>query len=376
MKTRAILHVDMDAFYASVEERDHPELQGKPVIVGGIGGRGVVAAANYVVRGFGVRSAMPIREALRRCPQAICIAPRISHYAKISAEVFEIFREATPLVEGLSLDEAFLDVTASERLLGGGAAIAALIRRRIRAKTGLAASVGIAPNKLLAKIASDLAKPDGTVHDRCLESARSARSAARRAALRYRPKNAAARPCGGYPQLCRSAPRRRGRTVARIRQARQHDARACARHRRAAGVRRARGAIGECRGDVPDRRSRRAPAARGIDAPRGSHREPIARARTARRHGHGQDPPRRLQDLYAAAGARTRDAKHGRFRQRRLGAARRMAARPPDPPCDCSGSASAICSHRAQADLFVEHTQAIPSRRGDRRYSGRFGSAW
>lgn len=161
MKTRAILHVDMDAFYASVEERDHPELQGKPVIVGGIGGRGVVAAANYVVRGFGVRSAMPVREALRRCPQAICIAPRISHYAKISAEVFEIFREATPLVEGLSLDEAFLDVTASERLLGGGAAIAALIRRRIRAKTGLAASVGIAPNKLLAKIASDLAKPDG-----------------------------------------------------------------------------------------------------------------------------------------------------------------------------------------------------------------------
>ncbi len=161
MKVRAILHVDMDAFYASVEERDRPELKGKPVIVGGIDGRGVVAAANYVVRGFGVRSAMPMREALRRCPQAVCIRPRMALYAKVSAEVFEIFRAATPIVEGLSLDEAFLDVTASERLLGGAAAIAVDIRRRIRADTGLAASVGIAPNKLLAKIASDLAKPDG-----------------------------------------------------------------------------------------------------------------------------------------------------------------------------------------------------------------------
>jgi DNA polymerase IV len=161
VKSRAILHVDMDAFYASVEERDRPELKGKPVIVGGTSGRGVVAAANYVVRGYGVRSALPMREALRRCPQAICIRPRMALYAKISEQVFEIFREATPLVEGLSLDEAFLDVTASERLLGDPAAIAVEIRQRIRAATGLAASVGIAPNKLLAKIASDLAKPDG-----------------------------------------------------------------------------------------------------------------------------------------------------------------------------------------------------------------------
>ncbi|MGA2707597.1 MAG: DNA polymerase IV [Steroidobacteraceae bacterium] len=161
MKSRAILHVDMDAFYASVEERDHPELRGKPLIVGGIDGRGVVAAANYVVRGFGVRSAMPIGEAMRRCPQAICVRPRMALYQKVSAEIFEIFHEATPLVEGLSLDEAFLDVSASERLLGGAATIAVEIRRRIRGKTGLAASVGVAPNKLLAKIASDLAKPDG-----------------------------------------------------------------------------------------------------------------------------------------------------------------------------------------------------------------------
>jgi len=158
---RTIVHVDMDAFYASVEERDRPELKGKPLIVGGTGGRGVVAAANYAVRRFGVRSAMPMREALRRCPEAICIRPRMARYQEVSAEVFEIFRFFTPLVEGLSLDEAFLDITASQLLRGNPEVIGNEIRRRIRAATQLTASVGIAPNKLLAKIASDLNKPDG-----------------------------------------------------------------------------------------------------------------------------------------------------------------------------------------------------------------------
>jgi DNA polymerase IV len=158
---RAILHVDMDAFYASVEEQDRPELKGTPLIVGGTGGRGVVAAASYAVRRFGVRSAMPMREALRRCPQASVVPPRMQRYQEISAKVFAIFRDFTPLVEGLSLDEAFLDVTGSERLLGTPDSIGAEIRRRIARRTGLTASVGIAPNKLLAKIASDLHKPDG-----------------------------------------------------------------------------------------------------------------------------------------------------------------------------------------------------------------------
>ena len=158
---RTILHVDMDAFYASVEERDRPELKGKPLIVGGTTGRGVVAAASYAVRPFGVRSAMPMREALKRCPHAICVAPRMARYKEVSAQVFAIFHEFTPLVEGLSLDEAFLDVTGSERLFGEPAVIGAEIRRRIRAVTELTASVGIAPNKSLAKIASDLNKPDG-----------------------------------------------------------------------------------------------------------------------------------------------------------------------------------------------------------------------
>lgn len=158
---RTILHVDMDAFYAAVEERDNPELRGRPVIVGGTGGRGVVAAANYAVRRFGVHSAMPMGEALRRCPHAICIPPRMARYREASSRVFQIFREFTPLVEGLSLDEAFLDVTASRRLLGDGETIAAAVRHRIAASTALTASVGIAPNKLLAKIASDLNKPDG-----------------------------------------------------------------------------------------------------------------------------------------------------------------------------------------------------------------------
>jgi DNA polymerase-4 len=158
---RAILHIDMDAFYASVEEQDRPELKGKPLIVGGTSGRGVVAAANYAVRRFGVRSAMPMREALRRCPEAVCVHPRMARYREVSEQVFAIFREFTPLVEGLSLDEAFLDVTSSQQLLGSAESIGSEIRRRIRTRTGLTASVGIAPNKLLAKIASDLNKPDG-----------------------------------------------------------------------------------------------------------------------------------------------------------------------------------------------------------------------
>jgi DNA polymerase IV len=158
---RAILHVDMDAFYASVEQRDRPELRGQPLIVGGTSNRGVVAAASYEVRKFGVRSAMPIREALRRCPHAICVRPRMAVYREVSHQVFAIFHEYTPVVEGLSLDEAFLDVTASLALKGDAVTIARAIKDQIRAKTQLAASVGVAPNKLVAKIASDLEKPDG-----------------------------------------------------------------------------------------------------------------------------------------------------------------------------------------------------------------------
>ena len=164
---RAILHVDMDAFYASVEQRDDPRLRGQPVIVGGTSNRGVVAAASYEVRKFGVRSAMPIREALSRCPHAICVQPRMSVYRDVSHAVFAIFHEYTPIVEGLSLDEAFLDVTASLALKGDPITIARGIKDKIRAVTQLGASVGVAPNKLVAKIASDLEKPDGltVVHD-------------------------------------------------------------------------------------------------------------------------------------------------------------------------------------------------------------------
>jgi DNA polymerase-4 len=161
LKPRAVLHVDMDAFYASVEERDNPSLAGQPLIVGGAGKRSVVAAASYAVRKFGVHSAMPMATALRLCPQAVCIAPRMRRYQEVSARIFEVFHEITPLVQGLSLDEAFLDVTASQNLFGDPVTIARLIKQRIRERTGLSASVGVASNKLVAKISSDLAKPDG-----------------------------------------------------------------------------------------------------------------------------------------------------------------------------------------------------------------------
>jgi DNA polymerase IV len=160
---RAILHVDMDAFYASVEQLDNPELRGKPVIVGGSSNRGVVAAASYEVRKFGVHSAMPTRQAMQLCPHAICVRPRFERYKEASSVVFKVFHEFTPIVEGLSLDEAFLDVTASQAAFGSAATIAVEIKRRIHERTGLTASVGVAPNKLVAKIASDLRKPDGLV---------------------------------------------------------------------------------------------------------------------------------------------------------------------------------------------------------------------
>jgi len=158
---RSILHVDMDAFYASVEQRDNPDLRGKPVVVGGSSNRGVVAAASYEVRKFGVRSAMSMADARRRCPDLIRVQPRMSHYQAVSTRIFEVFREFTPLVEGLSLDEAFLDVTACRSLHGTSIEIAKKIKQTIRSRTNLNASVGVAENKLVAKIASDLDKPDG-----------------------------------------------------------------------------------------------------------------------------------------------------------------------------------------------------------------------
>ena len=151
----------MDAFYASVEQHDDPTLVGKPLIVGGVAGRGVVAAASYEVRKYGVHSAMPMSTALRLCPHAVCVRPRMQRYKAVSDQVFSVFHEVTPLVQGLSLDEAFLDVTASQELFGDSVAIARRIKARIQELTGLTASVGVATNKLVAKIASDLNKPDG-----------------------------------------------------------------------------------------------------------------------------------------------------------------------------------------------------------------------
>jgi len=159
-----ILHVDMDAFYASVEMRDRPELRGKPVIVGGTAeGRGVVAAASYEARRFGVHSAMPAGRALKLCPQAIVIKPRMGRYAEVSEQIHEILQRYTPQIEPLSLDEAFLDVAGSLSLFGPADEIARRIKGDIRNELQLVASVGVAPNKFLAKLASDLKKPDALV---------------------------------------------------------------------------------------------------------------------------------------------------------------------------------------------------------------------
>ncbi len=160
-----ILHVDMDAFYAAVEQRDRPELRGRPVIVGGLAsGRGVVCAASYEARKFGVHSAMPAATARRLCPEGVFVAPRMETYAAVSYQIREIFHRYTPLVEPLSLDEAFLDVTGSQQLFGSAERIGHRIKQDIRQELSLVASVGVAPNKFLAKIASDLEKPDAFVY--------------------------------------------------------------------------------------------------------------------------------------------------------------------------------------------------------------------
>lgn len=161
MPATTILHVDLDAFYAAVEQRDDPALRGKPVLVGGSARRGVVASCSYEARRFGIHSAMPMAEALRRCPRAIVVRHRMDRYAAASRGFFAILGDYSPEVEGLSLDEAFLDVTASERLLGDGPTIARAIKQRVTAELALVASVGVAPIKLAAKIASDIDKPDG-----------------------------------------------------------------------------------------------------------------------------------------------------------------------------------------------------------------------
>lgn len=158
---RVILHADMDAFFAAIEQRDRPELRGRPVIVGGPGPRGVVATASYEARSFGVGSAMPMSVARRRCPEGIIVPPRFDAYAAASRKVREVFDRFSPLVEPLSIDEAFLDLTGTRSLLGAPADVARRIREEVREATGLAVSVGVAPCKYVAKVASDIAKPDG-----------------------------------------------------------------------------------------------------------------------------------------------------------------------------------------------------------------------
>lgn len=160
---RWIVHIDMDAYFASVEQRDHPAYQNKPVIIGGLSGRGVVATASYEARKYGIKSAMSMIEARRRCPNGIYLLPNIAKYAQVSSEILQIFKAYSPIVEPLSMDEAFLDVTGMETLYPDISAIPRQIKERIKRELNLTASAGLAPNKFLAKLASDLEKPNGLV---------------------------------------------------------------------------------------------------------------------------------------------------------------------------------------------------------------------
>ena len=160
---RIILHIDMDAFFASVEQRDHEEYRGKPVIVGGLGPRGVVSTASYEARKYGVHSAQAMAIARRRCPDAIFLHPDHARYSAVSRQIFSILARFSPLIEQLSIDEGFLDLTGMERLMEDPRAYGEEIKRAVREETGLTASVGVAPNKFLAKLASDMEKPDGLV---------------------------------------------------------------------------------------------------------------------------------------------------------------------------------------------------------------------
>ncbi len=161
MAGRAILHADLDAFFASVEQMDHPQWRGRPVLVGGSGPRAVVAAASYEARRFGCRSAMAMRTARGLCPDAVIARPRMARYAELSRRFMAILGEHSPLVQALSIDEAFVDVTGTERIFGGPVQVAESIRARVRREVGVTCSVGVAPTMLVAKIASDMRKPDG-----------------------------------------------------------------------------------------------------------------------------------------------------------------------------------------------------------------------
>ncbi|MES9903804.1 MAG: DNA polymerase IV, partial [Sedimenticola sp.] len=161
-RQRWIMHIDMDAFFASVEQRDHPEYRGRPVVIGAQPGRrGVVSTCSYEARRFGIHSAMPISEAYRRCPNAVYLSPSMTSYSEVSRQVMEVLRGISPVVEQASVDEAYVDITGLKRLFGAPREIGELVRREVRAALNLTCSVGIGPNRLIAKLASDFNKPDG-----------------------------------------------------------------------------------------------------------------------------------------------------------------------------------------------------------------------
>jgi len=315
--SRTIIHVDMDAFYASIEQRDDPSLARKPVIVGGVSGkRGVVSAASYEARRFGVHSAMPVSRARRLCPDGAFISGNMKKYVAVSKELRGILSSYTPLVEPLSLDEAFLDVTASLRLWGSSEQIGREIKARVRDELDLTASVGIAPNKFLAKMASDHGKPDGLVVIKPGEETEFLRDLPVRQIFGVgkvtarRMTERGIRRIGQLAEMTRQELRRAfGKQGERL-----YEPARRARHRRERGRRRDRGEIDQPRDDVRRRHRRRKRAAQ--DARRSVRpRQRQAQARGAGRLDRGRKgAPGGFHDAHEGAIAQ----RAGRRRQRDL----------------------------------------------------------
>ncbi len=373
-----ILHVDMDAFYASVEVLDDPSLRGKPIIIGAPDSRSVVSSASYEARRFGVRSAMPVGQALRLCPTAIVVLPHFDRYLELSAQVMRIFHSVTPLVEPLSIDEAFLDVRGARRLLGGPGEIAWMLRRRVLEETGLTCSVGVASTKHVAKMASTVSKPDGVLVVAEADTAAFLASRPVRALWGIGPKSAESLESRGIHTVADvlDTPRAHPRSCARRCDGRS-DLAPRARLGCAAGRHDARGEERRSRGDIPPRHRRSRHPPLRVPSPRRSRGSQTQTSRLGSAHDRDQSPLHRLHDHQPVADparAHCGRAEDRRSRARAVrcgrahlaGAARRGAGREAAPiRPDRTDSVGRRCRVATRGGRARRRDREVRPRRGD-----------